>query len=341
MLASLAMFALLTAHAASGQGRQNESVPTMSLLYQTMERPGGELRLCRYASEYERVLWRWRNPEARLLSRPFYSISPDGRRALVVQEEFLWSSGQGRYTFTLVDLDDADEAAMSLRLKAEFSFLFDYPMWLDNAQVLLGVTDEWKGHKGYRELVWNMNSGAVALSGRHTVEQRRQERASGISQVLQHLPRTLVPQDIRSWLQDPRSLPPLELTLDGASLSVPRGQLAIASYVSLAPSGQMLAVADMGRSLAVVTASGLKRQTVQALPVFTKEVTQIEDIHWSPDERWVLFTERHFQRRHPSRGVFGGPYAVEGLSLVRAINTESGEALTLVRGEDASWLRCP
>jgi hypothetical protein len=152
MLASLAMFALGTAHAASGRGRENDVFPAMSLLYQTAEQLGGELRLCQYPSEYERVLWRWRAQAECSLSRPFYSVSPDGRRALVVQEGFLQRTGQGQYTFALVHLDDAGEAAKPLRLKAKFASVSDYPVWLDSARVLLGVTDEWKGDTGYREL---------------------------------------------------------------------------------------------------------------------------------------------------------------------------------------------
>jgi hypothetical protein len=130
----------------------------------------------------------------------------------------------------------------------------------------------------------------------------------------------------------------LGLTLDGESLYVPRIEMAVFSSVSLAPTGQLVAVADMGQSLAIITANGRQRHRVRALPVFSKEVTRIDDLHWSPDAKWLLFTERHFQRRAAASGVIGhGNSVVESLSLVRAINVASGEALTLVRGENASW----
>lgn len=163
---------------------------------------------------------------------------------------------------------------------------------------------------------------------------RKRAQVERTAEALARLPQNLVPEDLRTPER-------LVLAPDGAEVTVETFEMLVKSYVSLSPSGRRIAIADRGRSLTVVALDTGAQHRAEAVHLVLREATIIKDIRWSPDEGWVLFTEQHYQRGELPVGVAKPPISRKVVSLIRALEVESGEVVTLVAGENGFWVPRP
>jgi len=335
-LGAMAMLACCLPTDACSQG-QPASGPRMRLVYQTTsEARRGQWRLRDLPEGLDEwVLWEWTNdPWERRLSTSYCAISGDWRHALFV-EEWLVRAYFPTCTFALADLAEPLHGGKSVTIENTF-YLVDYPVWLDNSRFVLGVADGPDRTEGYRQAQFNVITGAPEQDPQPPYDYagRNQAQVERTADALARLPQSLVPEDLRA----PRHL---VLAPDGADVTVETFEMLVKSYASLSPSGRRIAIADRGRTLTVVALETGAQHRAEAVHLLLREATVIKDIHWSPDEGWVLFTEQHYQRGELPVGVAKPPISRKVVSLVRALEVDSGEVVTLVAGENGFWVPRP
>jgi len=127
---------------ADGRLVAESTSPRLRLVYQTIsDRGDGQWRLRDLPEGLEEwVLWEWTNdPWERKLSTSYCAISGDCRHALFVQE---WLVGGyfPTWTLALADLAEPIHGGKAVTIENMF-YLVDYPVWLDESRLVLGVAD--------------------------------------------------------------------------------------------------------------------------------------------------------------------------------------------------------
>jgi hypothetical protein len=309
------------------------------IAFQAVRPCGGELRVRDAPNGPEWVVWGWRvRPDEELLSS-HASLSPDRTRLLLAQEWLTGPERERRCKLVLADVADPFPHARELEDTEGLVRFRRYPVWLDNSVVSFEAGRTVGSSEVLHEVRWSLKadgppeqvSGPAGDLGRRAdLEVRR------VRDTLARLPRALLPDDLGQAVDDGRELTP---SPDGLSATLPWIEVLIRSSASVAPSGRMVAIAKLGRSVVVVDDTGGQRQSAPALTIFPGEATVIEELHWGPGDRWLLWTERHYQNTGPPSGVAKGDQWTESLTVVRAMDMQSGDALTLASGEDAFLVR--
>jgi len=312
--------------------------PHVRLLFRTYAGAEGYLRVRDLPYGDQWVLWQFRTEgQGYALLRLHATVSPDRRRVLLVEERSSAGGARREYVFALGDLATPWTPAIRLTSPGPFAYLVHYPVWLDSSKVIFGVSDRLLSREGYRELVWEMPFAATPIPATASDGYFDDSIAREVERVrttLALIPDHLVPKDIESYMADRAGL---VLAPEGSSVTVPAIEALIRSYVTVSTSGRRVAVADLGKRLTVFDRDTKSERQVRPLTVFANEITALEDLRWSPDEEWLLFTERHFQRYTPLGVAKPGAWE-ETLSLVRAMAVQTGEVFTLIPGADASWI---
>jgi hypothetical protein len=306
------------------------------LVFQVLEEAQGRLYVRDLPKGREWVIWRWGEDKTGLPG-VYYDVSPDQQKAILVEAHWSYSatSTECNYIFVLLDLTNPDVPARRLPLGQEVAYIVYYPQWISNSAFVFGVSSKVNSEDNYRELIWEADfSGQPRPSGKTSeyFNKRSLQILEQTRQALKHIPKNLVPEDIE---QSSR----LITAADCDDVTLHRFEVAVRSCLSLAPSGKRFAVTNLGRSLTVVDLHGGKIQAIRPMAILAGEITQLEQLRWSPDEKWLLFTERHYQKYKTPPGVAHQDSWSQTVAFVRAFSLQSGQGFTLVAGENAFWIK--
>jgi len=333
------------------------------LLFKVVESRSGEVRVRDLPNGHEWIAWRWQSTTDWVVLRVVYAVSPNRERVLLLEEREsadISKPAERRYVFALGNLRRPWEPLRSLDPAERITHILDYPVWLDNSTFAIGVSTEPDSAEGYRVFRWSVDTpgGPTEMSADSAYyRELAAEQVARARRALSQVPPGAVPEDVPRWL-DRLGVSPW----DGGDITTRPFELRRKTHLSLSPSGTKLAIADNSRRVLTIFDLGTGRKVcVGALSLLLNEATRFLQLRWSPDERWLLFTEEHDHHAR-SWGMGsrpGGGYEMAltaspaptpepafrplpgwgGLvSFVRAVSVDSSEALTLVVGEDAFWL---
>ena len=376
MLLSLCIVPGLSAPA---QTAKDAAAPRVRLLFTTVGEKEGEVRLRDLPHGDEWTLWRWQLHGRGYFARVRIVPSPDLRRVLILEERMLCDPNpqkpcHNEYIFALADLWAPEDSARPLPSPA-FIVVVHYPVWLDSSAFVVGVSGKDGSKQGYQQMLWRVDPPTpprkMAEQDYFTRRKARQLAATRVA--LNDMPAELLPAEIREHVAKSQAIAGLNLRElqrlvdqypampeakdEDAALALarldmlqdesdtPLGPEALRirlaySRVSLSPSGKRMAVTDGGDKLITFDPASRQSQRVSPLELLVAEQTVLSDLHWSPDEQWLLFTETHYQgssRAGRAPRTAWSPV----VAFVRALNTESGEVVTLVAGQNGFWMGEP
>jgi hypothetical protein len=295
---------------------QSAAKPVHTMVY--LSQYGDRTQLCLRAFPYpgsERVLWESR-PDEQVY---YYFPSPSFDRVLLVTED--------RQLLVFVPYGYGDEQTLLVTAP--------YLLWKDDDDLIVLDFDQWQ--QKWVQGVYDIGHAALTPTGTPSsnVEALKAQFASQI-----HAVTDLVNSDARFGIRlKARDVPGAVLGSAGIwwgrDLRVPRPVAAVA------PDGKHVALSAGDGAVLVITRTGTRSyvasRTLSATQLLRDEAVRFQHLRWSPDSKYLTFTETHYYPAQYYAPDIGRGYQVPAnvTSLVRLYDLESDDVQTVMVGENA------